>query len=854
MLYDKNKDICTYRIGDLRNRIILYPFSKTALNITLDDEQGNATANGLDREIAYVLNCDDVQYSSETNIDNNKFLFKHTLTITLNERYSKTFYDVVERLITNEWLVLFEDKMGNQFVMNYEFPVHTDYSYSFNDTEIANSCQITIVSLTNIPTLSYSDYLEPIQHYNFEPCKQYNIGKIKKLYLIEMGKATIQTNGDSFVCYVDGNSLKDIAFMSDTLEYSENYEEDVYEQLLNFSVPFENYQYYFHYSLLEFHKNKYYAILQTTNDNLLLVGNRFGLFPSFSINSSNENNSANKIDISFSASYTTPPMLVFDTDIEITERRNYSYKVIFSPCVAKRITNTLIEQFEDGVSTGKYYAYFDYAEGYKRQGYNVVGTFDKYETMFGFPIVTDKGCSGRRKTLVSCDVQGMPETIHLTTNKRTSTYNVTSKCDISFQSDNCVSVSYVNDILTVSALTNETTDCTVYVILENEIVKEIPTYITKPEDKIQTIYVNYLNQEKTILISQKIENITSIDNNSPIGLAPNDNNDGYVLSIPINLTDNVKTYAFIIHYEDGSNELINIIQSFTEDSGEDDRETTSVTKNLTYKWIVTDNEICLDERFPHNCESAETLNIDEEWLCDGTNKYVAIKHYVSMLCDGNYQFIGYSKGELIEEDSDACVESGAHIRPDTNEYGKIDEEDSEKEGDDPTPSGECCDKIDGIEEQLSNKQDKLVSGTNIKTINNQSLLGSGNITIQGGTSGNYLPLSGGVLTGHLTLGGTGETAFKKVETIRKTSNGTNGAAFYCNSDSTAAFFHKAYNGTSATNDAIVKFDATQLKYVSNGQRGVNATQEYDIMTSKNTYTKEEVDRLIQALREEFLNK
>ena len=36
--------------------------------------------------------------------------------------------------------------------------------------------------------------------------------------------------------------------------------------------------------------------------------------------------------------------------------------------------------------------------------------------------------------------------------------------------------------------------------------------------------------------------------------------------------------------------------------------------------------------------------------------------------------------------------------------------------------------------QLSNKQDTLVSGTNIKTVNNQSLLGSGNITIQGGSS------------------------------------------------------------------------------------------------------------------------
>lgn len=37
-----------------------------------------------------------------------------------------------------------------------------------------------------------------------------------------------------------------------------------------------------------------------------------------------------------------------------------------------------------------------------------------------------------------------------------------------------------------------------------------------------------------------------------------------------------------------------------------------------------------------------------------------------------------------------------------------------------------------INESLSGKQATLVSGTNIKTINNESLLGSGNITIQGG--------------------------------------------------------------------------------------------------------------------------
>ena len=43
------------------------------------------------------------------------------------------------------------------------------------------------------------------------------------------------------------------------------------------------------------------------------------------------------------------------------------------------------------------------------------------------------------------------------------------------------------------------------------------------------------------------------------------------------------------------------------------------------------------------------------------------------------------------------------------------------------------DVIDAINKIIDDKQDTLVSGSNIKTINNTSLLGSGNIDIQGGS-------------------------------------------------------------------------------------------------------------------------
>ncbi|MBO7694741.1 MAG: hypothetical protein J6T10_19160 [Methanobrevibacter sp.] len=45
--------------------------------------------------------------------------------------------------------------------------------------------------------------------------------------------------------------------------------------------------------------------------------------------------------------------------------------------------------------------------------------------------------------------------------------------------------------------------------------------------------------------------------------------------------------------------------------------------------------------------------------------------------------------------------------------------------------------LETVSGQVANKQDTLVSGTNIKTINNESILGSGNIDIQGGGGTTY---------------------------------------------------------------------------------------------------------------------
>ena len=46
-----------------------------------------------------------------------------------------------------------------------------------------------------------------------------------------------------------------------------------------------------------------------------------------------------------------------------------------------------------------------------------------------------------------------------------------------------------------------------------------------------------------------------------------------------------------------------------------------------------------------------------------------------------------------------------------------------------TDNVKSSDEINKINEIIDGKQDTLVSGTNIKTINNESLLGSGNVSL-----------------------------------------------------------------------------------------------------------------------------
>lgn len=87
--------------------------------------------------------------------------------------------------------------------------------------------------------------------------------------------------------------------------------------------------------------------------------------------------------------------------------------------------------------------------------------------------------------------------------------------------------------------------------------------------------------------------------------------------------------------------------------------------------------------------------------------------------------------------------------------------------------------LETVSGQVANKQDTLVSGTNIKTINNESLLGSGNIDIQGGgttyTAGRGIDITNDTISFSLPISaGTGNNSIKIGNPDR--AQGTNSVA------------------------------------------------------------------------------
>ena len=131
--------------------------------------------------------------------------------------------------------------------------------------------------------------------------------------------------------------------------------------------------------------------------------------------------------------------------------------------------------------------------------------------------------------------------------------------------------------------------------------------------------------------------------------------------------------------------------------------------------------------------------------------------------------------------------------------------------------------VSALQTAMDGKQDTLVSGTNIKTINNQSILGEGNIEITGGEVD---------LTNYYTKTETDTKLDAKQNAL---VSGTNIKTI--NSQSILGEGNLEVtipDATTATSGAMSAVDKTKLDSISNEWTGTQA--EYDALTTKDNNT------------------
>lgn len=289
---------CEYKLGGLKP--FIYVIHKNALKLNIKAKGIDVSFNKTKESDVYKIEAQMVVYEQQETYAN-KFRFDSSLKVTINEQYREPFFYGLRTLRTNQYYIIIEDKKGVQYLVNPELYTKMTYEYTITDTiDNHNSVEITWNNLSNFPLLIFKERVESNLLFLGEEC-YYTIGNAYNLMMTRFQDLHVKDDGvKADEIYVDDiEKLKEVQYLKESFTLTETYDGNKFTTELTFSIPLSDHQFEWAYDLLEFKDNTYKGLVRTTNDNYLLLGNENGLFPSYTIRTSEDDGTLNTIEFKF---------------------------------------------------------------------------------------------------------------------------------------------------------------------------------------------------------------------------------------------------------------------------------------------------------------------------------------------------------------------------------------------------------------------------------------------------------------------------------------------------------------------------------------------------------------------------
>lgn len=398
---------CGYQDTGLADEIIL--FGENAVkDIRIDD--GEAYIDSISANFLRIA-CSNVTWEENQTISG-RYAFEKTVSFTVNGYYGKEFLDGYRYAIlkTND---------GAYRLINVDFSAIMSYEFTLDDTTYQT--EYTLYTLSNYPSLKVNGDFGALERI----CAYGTVGidkilmNLKDSVLLDRANAKLVTNSDRFV---------DVEYL--TASVSETYSDNSNSALttLNISIPISDYESSWHYSISEFHGNKFaFIISPVSSPQRLFLGFDMGMMPLYTENASEDSSS---INITFTERGNLGICAIYDYEEEI--RSNITYQNVArvgnidtTECAGEGIAQYLVQREVDGLGnpTGNYLAYTGYETYFRDLGINITGTFNGYYTF-----------SSNKCLWNTCVIDtDIPPTLNFYGTGSSDTYTMHSNCDWSIE-------------------------------------------------------------------------------------------------------------------------------------------------------------------------------------------------------------------------------------------------------------------------------------------------------------------------------------------------------------------------------------------------------------------------------------